>query len=139
MKLLQTIPEFEPLKQAHKSGYFRRNDIKHSKVIVFYFWSRDCSLCKKWPQFVDNLQHSYGNSVQCIVVHDGQIAPTEVPKVSGATSIIDEDKRLATSFNVRQYPAIYVFDTEQKLRFYQSGSSETRMLLRRIEKFIDPL
>ena len=139
MKLLQTIPKFEPLKQAHRARNFSRDDIKRSKVIVFYFWSSDCSLCKKWPQFVDKLQASYGDSVQCIVVHDGQIDQGDVPKVSGATSIIDADKQLATSFNVRHYPAIYIFDTEHLLRFYQSGSSETRMLLRRIEKFIDPL
>lgn len=137
MKLLQTIPVFPSLTLAHKNGVLKYTDLKQGQVVVFYFWSRDCSLCKRWPQFVEKLQQLYGDSVQCIVVHDGDIELNEVPNVSTVISTIDRERAVASAFNVRQYPAIYVFDREHQLRFYQSGSSETRMLLRRIEKFID--
>ena len=88
------------------------------------------------PSFATKLEQLYGQKVQCIAVHDGEINESEVAKNTPAIMLIDASKELATLFQVRMYPSIFVFDQEQKLRFKQMGSNNTHMLLKRIEKFV---
>ena len=136
MKLLDSMPELTGLPQAHQKGLFSERNLHPQKVSVFYFWSSDCAFCKRWPQFIEQVEQLYGDKVQCIVVHVGSIQSADVPNVKVA-NLIDINKELSDKFQVRFFPAIYIFDQERKLRYRQAGSSETRMLVKRIEKFLE--
>ena len=137
MKLLDAIPSIPSIQMAHQSKTFTARELRTDTVIVFYFWSSDCTLCKKLPKFSEQLAKVYGDEVQFIAIHDGEIEDWDVPIIE-AESLIDSDKVVSSRFGVRLYPAIYVFDREHRLRFWQSGSANTHMLLKRIEKFVAP-
>lgn len=136
MKLLDTMPELKGCMQAHKKELFSERHLLSQKASVFYFWSSECSQCKGWPKFVEQVQMLYGNEVQCVIIHVGAIRNDDVPMVE-TINLIDANRELAEKFHVRLFPAIYIFDSDRKLRFRQAGSTETRLLMKRIEKFLD--
>lgn len=136
MKLLDTMPEVKDCIQAHKKGLFSERHLSPQKVSVFYFWSSECAQCKGWPKFVEQVEKLYGNDVQCVIVHVGTISSDEVPIVD-AFNVIDANRSLSEKFQVRLFPAIYIFDADRQLRFRQAGSAETRLLVKRIEKFLE--
>ena len=135
MKLLSTIPPFSNI-EAVNNRPFSIGKLREQCVTVFYFWSQDCSLCKSMPTYLQRIIDRFGSQVQCIVVHDGPLVKKEFPKVEGAVLLIDNRQQLGDLFQLKQVPAVFLFDQQQQLRFKQTGAADLHLLLRRIERFL---
>lgn len=115
------------------------------KPTLFHFWSISCDECKIALPKINQLKGDYQEDLNMIAIHmprsEDDLSIDIVESVSKAYEIfhpivIDNDHFLTDLFSVNYVPAYFVFDASGKLRYYQSGSSNIRTLIRRIERLI---
>lgn len=115
------------------------------KVLLIYFWSISCNQCEQSFTKLKELQRMFGNRLAIFTIHmprsvkDKDI--TTIKKVIKKVQIefpiyVDQQLRLTDAFENRIVPAYYVFDEQQKLRFYKAGVATAKLLQQKIERII---
>ena len=140
MKLLQEIPTFKNIDVAFERKPFSIDRLNTQCITVFYFWSKECSLCKGVHPFFYKMVERYNKNVQIVVIHDGDVALNELPNMpSDVVMLIDRKRELGNLFNVNYFPALYVFDENRLLRFKQQGSNQMQIVFNRIDRLVKKL
>jgi len=144
MRLGNNMPNLDGGTNWLNSGIVETEDLI-GKPTLFHFWSVSCDMCKIALPHINQLSDRYQGRLHVIAVHMPRSNDDTNIKVIENTAkeygilhpvSIDNDHILTNLFSVNYVPAYFVFDDVGKLRYYQSGNSSTRTLLRRIERLI---
>lgn len=115
------------------------------KVLLIYFWSISCNQCEQSFTKLKELQRMFRNQLAIFTIHMPRSAKdkdiTTIKKVIKKVQIefpiyVDQQLRLTDAFENRIVPAYYVFDEQQKLRFYKAGVATAKLLQQKIERII---
>ena len=119
----------------------------HSDVpTLVYFWAMSCSQCEQSFEKLEVIGDTFKEKLNIHAIHmpreklDFSYEPIkEKIKQLGITYPVHLDNELIISdrFGNKIVPAYYLFDHQQRLRFYHSGSIPTISLQRRIERIIE--
>lgn len=113
-------------------------------VGVFQFGS--CYFCKKAMPELNQYRELYKDNLVIISVHfprterdlDIDLIKQTAETYSMTQSIyVDHDFQLAKTFWNEYVPSYYLFDRERKLRYYQAGGTNLKMLNTRINRVIN--
>jgi thiol-disulfide isomerase/thioredoxin len=116
------------------------------KLILIHFWSVSCYFCKRAMPELNQYRELYQDNLLIISVHfprterdlDIDLIKKTAKTYSMTQSIyVDHDFQLAKAFSNEYVPSYYLFDRERKLRYYQAGGTNLKMLNTRINRVIN--
>jgi len=144
MRLSDNMPQLDGATHWLHGRVIEKEDLL-GKPTLFHFWSVSCEECKIALPQINQLKDDYQGSLNMVAIHmprlEDDLSTDLVESVAKEYEIthpinIDNDHFLTDQFSVNYVPAYFVFDDNGKLRYYQSGRSGIRTLIRRIERLI---
>ncbi len=143
MRLRESIPDLS-------SSYTWINGNVTNKTLqgyptLIHFWSISCDICKDEMPKVNKLKEKYKGKLKVVAIHmprskeDNNIR--EIKKAAAKYGLdqpilLDDELELTNKMGTKYVPAYYVFDSNAKLRHFQSGGGGFTTLERRISKLV---
>ncbi|MDQ0229546.1 thioredoxin-like domain-containing protein [Metabacillus malikii] len=140
MKLREMMPELTGATEWLNKEVTREQLIGEMPTFIHY-WSVSCHLCKKAMPQVNQIRDTYKDQLNTVAVHmprtEEDSILDNIRKVALEHNIVqpifvDGKSQLSNAFENKYVPAYYVFDKEGKLRHFQAGGSNLRMIEKRI-------
>jgi len=112
---------------------------------LIHFWSVSCYFCKRAMAELNQYRDLYQENLTVISVHfprseqdlDIELVKKTVEEYKMTQSIyVDHEFQLAKAFLNEYVPSYYLFDKQGKLRYYQAGGTNLKMLDTRISRVI---
>ncbi|BAC13360.1 TlpA family protein disulfide reductase [Oceanobacillus iheyensis] len=136
MRINDTMPE-----NLHRQGnWYQGRPIQTKHLLgnptLIVFWSVSCNSCLVAIRQLSRLQSKY-NDAQILFIHTPLMEEdNNLNLIRNKSSqfnvhgskIADRDESLSKLFQVKYVPAFYLFDQQGKLRYIQSGKSNTSLL-----------
>ncbi|WP_164669179.1 TlpA family protein disulfide reductase [Virgibacillus doumboii] len=145
MRLRDPMPELEGAEKWFNSRPMSRKDLIGEKPTLIHFWSVSCGTCKTAMPKVNDFRDEYKRELNVITVHMPRSEQdkdlNEIKSVAREHDIsqpifVDNERKLTDAFKNRYVPAYYVFDSDGKLRHYQSGGGGMNMLRKRVNRVL---
>lgn len=132
MRINDTLPE-----DLHRQGnWYQGRSFQLGKPTLVVFWSVSCDSCSVAMRQLSKLQNNFSDT-QIILIHTPLVdEDNDLNKIRNkssqfnviASKIADTDESLSQLFKVKYVPAFFLIDQQGKLRFSQSGKSNTSLL-----------
>lgn len=117
-----------------------------NKVTLIHFWSISCYFCKRAMSELNQYRDFYQENLTVISVHfprsehdlNIELVKKTVEEYKMTQSIyVDHEFQLAKAFSNEYVPSYYLFDQAGKLRYYQAGGINLKMLDTRISRVLN--
>jgi thiol-disulfide isomerase/thioredoxin len=126
-----------PITSAELKGY----------TVLVHFWSISCGICKESLPDITRWIDTFGpKGLKIISVHmPRQESDTNVPAVKEAIDeyqvtqpvVVDNWHTITDAFENKFVPAMYIFDTESKMRHFQAGEKAVKMVEPVLERLLN--
>ena len=143
MKIGDQLPEWSaPTLWINGEGELNE---RATKATLIHFWSVSCYFCKRAMKELSQYRDLYQENLTVISVHfprseqdlDIELVKKTAEEYKITQSIyVDHEFQLAKAFSIECVPSYYLFDKQGKLRYYQSGGTNLKMLDTRINRII---
>ncbi|WP_400246984.1 TlpA family protein disulfide reductase [Niallia sp. JL1B1071] len=128
------------------NGEARGREEWGNKATLIHFWSVSCYFCKRAMSELNQYRDFYQENLTVISVHfprsehdlDIELVKKTVAEYKMTQSIyVDHEFQLAKAFSNEYVPSYYLFDQNGKLRYYQAGGTNLKMLDTRISRVLN--
>lgn len=117
-----------------------------NKATLIHFWSVSCYFCKRAMSELNQYRDYYQEKLNIISVHVPRsehdldielLKKTAVDYKLTHSIYVDHEFQLAKAFSNEYVPSYYLFDQNGKLRYYQAGGTNLKMLDTRISRVLN--
>ncbi|MER2059468.1 MAG: redoxin domain-containing protein, partial [Niallia sp.] len=121
-------------------------DLIGDKPTLIHFWSVSCYFCKRAMSELNQYRYYYQEKLNIISVHVPRsehdldielVKKTAVDYKLTHSIYVDHEFQLAKAFSNEYVPSYYLFDQNGKLRYYQAGGTNLKMLDTRISRVLN--
>jgi thiol-disulfide isomerase/thioredoxin len=128
------------------NGESRGIDVWGNQAILIHFWSVSCDFCKRAMSELNQYRDFHQENLLVISVHfprsehdlDIELVKRTAAEYKMTQSIyVDHEFLLAKAFSNEYVPSYYLFDQHGKLRYYQAGGTNLKMLGTRISRVLN--
>src|SRR5690606_10924751 len=143
MRLRENIPDLS-IDYSWINGNVTNKMVQGYPTLI-HFWSISCDICKDEMPKVNKLKEKYKGKIKVVAIHMPRSKEDknnrEINKVAATYALnqpilLDDELELTKKMGTKYVPAYYVFDSNGKLRHFQSGGGGFATLERRISKLV---